>query len=154
MDDTKSGEENDTGETKKKRLANTVSLDNNFEMSSLQQPLSMADLAEKKRQKQNRRVTLAFFLVGIAFISIAFPITLTGTIFGLDDIFGIFKVVPEDYAVTAINAFLRFPYALVALIDPFLYGFSNPLVKQKLKSFFKKICCCWCCCRAKQTSGV
>ena len=153
MDDIKSGAENGTGETKKKQLSNAVLPDNNFEMSSLRQPLSMADLAEKKRQKQNRRVTLAFFLVGIAFISIAFPITLAATVLGLYGSFGI-KVVSESDKVLLINIFLRLPYALVALIDPFLYGFSNPLVKQKLKTFFKKICCCWCCCPAKQTSDV
>ena len=121
-------------------------------ISNVPEPLSLADRAEKKRQRQQKRVTLAFFLVSVAFISVAFPVTVTGAIFGLHNIYGVLKIFrrPRYAAMAAI--YLRYPYSLIAFIDPFLYGFCNPIVRRKMKKILRKIC--RCCCKEKQTSNV
>ena len=114
--------------------------------------LSATEASELRRFESNRKVTQAFFLVGVLFISIALPVTITATIFGLHPLYGIMAIFEDPSEATYNTILLRFPYSLVALIDPFLYMFSNALVKEKLKMKLRKLCCC--CCRRRDLSEV
>ena len=114
--------------------------------------LSATEASELRRFESNRKVTQAFFLVGVLFISIALPVTLTAAIFGLHPLYGIMEIFEDPSEATYATILLRFPYSLVALIDPFLYMFSNALVKEKLKMKLRKLCCC--CCRRRDLSEV
>ena len=107
--------------------------------TSCEEVLSSAAAAELKRLESQRRVTLTFFFVGLIFISIAIPITVTATIFGLNPLYGIVNIFNYKTDATYATILLRFPYSLVALIDPFLYVYSNTGVKEQLKTKLRNL---------------
>ena len=100
--------------------------------------------ATMKRLKAQKRVTKTFFIVGVIFISIAFPVTLTASILSIPLSYGEEWYFSEMTAVVFL--LLRVPYCFIALMNPFLYAFSNPMVKKRVATLFQKFCCCRCCC--------
>ena len=101
---------------------------------------------EISRQKIQRRVTKTFFIVGVVFMAIAVPMTIAANSISIpvtysDDVHS------GDYFEFFV-VILRLPYCFVALINPFLYAFSNRTVTKRLRKLGQKIFCCCDCSKA------
>ena len=97
--------------------------------------------AQMKRLRSQRRVTKIFFIVGVIFIIIALPVTVAATITAGPTFYDKNKHSNDSEDLVVL---LRFPYCFVALINPFLYALSNPMVKNRVANLFRILCCCSC----------
>ena len=132
-----------SGESQRKRMSSITSV-RKSRRSTLRGSERISGLknADSKRLNANRRVTLTFFIVGVIFMAIAFPISIIATIYGLPQLYnGVLQSISFDDSLI-VTLQLRFPFVFIAFIDPILYAFSNEMVKEKLKQYFKRLCCC------------
>ena len=74
------------------------------------------------------------------FIAIAFPPTFLGALIGFRKLTDASFYSGEPHKYMSTIYLFRMPYALVAIIDPFLYTASNSTVKKKMKRTFKTVC--------------
>ena len=110
-------------------------------------PSSQAEIA---RQKYQRRVTKTFFIVGVIFIAVALPATIAPVVIGIpvayqkyrDEVMSYYYGGKNSHNYAAVVVPLRIFYCFIPVINPFLYAFSNNMVKERLKNLFRKICQC------------
>ena len=112
----------------------------NCNVSSNEGVRSLSSQAELKRQKNQRRITKTFFIVGVVFMTIAVPMTIAANSISIPVTYS--DDVDSGDIIEIFVVILRLPYCFVALINPFLYAFSNPTVTKRLKKVAQNVCCC------------
>ena len=132
--------------------ANQSAFENKVFQTTIEKTVSLSEQAELKRLESKRRMTFIFFVAGFLYVLIAFPASFSAAYIGFERIFetNASSLRRRDGESSAFIYLPRFPYALVAFIDPFLFAASNTMVKEKLKKTWSKIHCCCCTKKTKE----
>ena len=112
---------------------------------------------EQKQFKQQFKMTITFFYIGVFFISVALPSSIVMAVSTTRQYLLLssltrapLQFTAEDEIKSAILMFFQGFYGAVFLLNPILYSYRHPYIKSKIRRrkglrYYCRSGCCFCC---------